>query len=171
MHIVRSLTTADASWKRSVLEAGWGSTAVARLGELIDASELPGLVVEAEGERIGLATFALRPDGLEVVTIQALVEGQGVGRLLMDNLRDHGLEVGTPRLWLVTTNDNVRAFGFYQRWGMDLNRVVLGGVERSRGVKPTIPRVGAAGIPVRHELQFELGLGPCGSSGISAERL
>jgi hypothetical protein len=39
---------------------------------------------------------------------------------------------------------------------MDLRRVIRNGVDASRRVKPSIPRIGSAGIPVRHELEFEL---------------
>jgi hypothetical protein len=50
----------------------------------------------------------------------------------------------------------VRALGFYQRWGMDLVRVIRGGVAQSQLVKPSIPTVGNDGIPRRHELELEL---------------
>ncbi len=157
---VRPVTDHETAWRRSILEQGWGSTEVARLGQLIDATGLPGFVAELEGRRAGLATFALRSDGMEVVTIQSLVEGRGVGRALMDRLRSEAATAGARRLWLITTNDNVRAFEFYQRWGMDLVRVVPGGVKRSRRVKPGIPATAANGIELRHELEFELPLGP-----------
>lgn len=153
---VRDLIDADREWKLATLEAGWGSTHVARLGELIDAGALPGFVAEHDGERVGLCTYAMRADGLEVVTIQALNEGEGIGRALMDRLRTLALGSGAPRLWLMTTNDNVRAFAFYQRWGMDLVRLIHDGVQVSRRVKPSIPTEGGHGIALRHELEFEL---------------
>lgn len=156
MRSVRELVSADQDWKLSTLRSGWGSTEVARLGAVVDAAGLPGFVAEHEGERVGLATFAERADGVEVVTIQSSVEGRGIGRALMDQLRRHASRAGAPRLWLTTTNDNVRAFAFYQRWGMDLVRFVHGGVDVSRRVKPSIPLSGQDGIPVRHELVFEL---------------
>ncbi len=153
---VRALGEADEEWKRSTLRAGWGSTQVARLGELVDAAGLPGFVAELDGEKVGLATFAERSDGVEVVTLQALIEGRGVGRALLDRVRARAEEPGAERLWLTTTNDNARAFAFYQRWGMDLVRLIHGGVEASRRVKPSIPTVGQNGIGLRHELEFEL---------------
>ena len=156
---VREVVDGDHDWKLSTLRAGWGSTAVARLGEVVDAAGLPAFVAVLGGERIGLATFAERTDGIEVVTIQSLVEGRGVGRALMDRLRVHARESDTPRLWLMTTNDNIRAFAFYQRWGMDLVRLIYEGVEVSRRVKPSIPLTGQGGVPLRHELEFELQLG------------
>ena len=60
----------------------------------------------------------------------------------------------------ITTNDNLRAIGFYQRWGMDLVRLVHDGVVRSRLLKPTIPATGHGGITIRHELELELVLRP-----------
>ena len=155
---VRALVDTDREWKLATLEAGWGSTQVARLGQLIEAGDLPGFVAVHQGQRAGLCTYAERADGLEVVTIQALNEGRGIGRALMDRLRALALDSGAPRLWLTTTNDNVRAFAFYQRWGMDLVRLVHDGVQVSRLVKPLIPRTGAHGIALRHELEFELPL-------------
>ncbi len=154
--IVRRLDEDDESWKLVTLERGWGATSVARLGELVDAAPLPGFVAEEAGERVGLLTYCERDDGIEVVTIEALLPGRGIGRALMDALHAHATARQAARIWLITTNDNVRAFAFYQRWGMDLRRVIRHGVARSRLVKSSIPTVGAGGIPVRHELELEL---------------
>ena len=152
---VRPLIETDQRWKERTLREGWGATTVARLGELVEAAPLPGFVAVRGDERAGLLTFAERDDGIEVVTIQALVTGRGIGRALMDAVYDHAVRRGAPRLWLITTSDNVRAFAFYQRWGMDLGRVIRDGVAVSRRVKPSIPTVGSSGIPLRHELEFE----------------
>lgn len=153
---VRELTALDTAWKRATLEAAWGSTIVARLGVQVNAAPLSGLVAERHGRRLGLATYAARANGIEVVTLQALTQGEGVGRALMDHLRTLATESGASRLWLITTNDNVRAIAFYQQWGMHLVRLVHDGVAASRRVKPSIPTVGATGIQPRHELEFEL---------------
>ena len=60
------------------------------------------------------------------------------------------------RVWLTTTNNNVRAFAFYQRFGMDLAAFYRNGVEVSRRVKPSIPPRDAFGVAIAHELEFEL---------------
>jgi hypothetical protein len=53
------------------------------------------------------------------------------------------------RLWVITTNDNVDALRFYQRYGFCLAAVHRGAVDRSRArLKPEIPPVGAYGIPL-----------------------
>ena len=135
----------------------WGSTTVARKGVLVDAAALPGFVADVDGQRAGLVTCARRGDVLEVVTIHVHEEGSGVGRALMDAVFSRGGDQRVRRIWLTTTNDNLRAIAFYQRWGMDLVALIRDGVDRGpRFVKPSIPMVGRDGIPIRHELEFEL---------------
>ncbi len=68
--------------------------------------------------------------------------------------------LGCRRIWLVTTNDNVRALRFYQRHGWDLVAVHRDAVTVARRIKPSIPLVGEDGIPIRHELELELVLTP-----------
>jgi ribosomal protein S18 acetylase RimI-like enzyme len=154
--VVRPLGDDDQRWKEETLRRAWGSTAVARLGVLVDAAALPGLMAVVDGRPAGLLTWDRHGDDIEVVTLQAENEGGGVGRALMDAVLNLGRHTGARRIWLVTTNDNVRAIGFYQRWGMDLVRFVRHGVDVSRRVKPEIPQGGDDGIPVRHELEFEV---------------
>lgn len=62
---------------------------------------------------------------------------------------------GCRRIWLETTNDNIRAFRFYQRRGYDLCAFRRNGMDAVRGYKPEIPPLGEEGIPLRHCLEFE----------------
>jgi ribosomal protein S18 acetylase RimI-like enzyme len=155
---VRHLTPHDDIPRRAALTQAWGMPAVARRGELIDLMTLDGFVAVSGDEWLGLLTYAPRPDGFEVVAIHAERQGMGVGRALMDAARARAVALGSARLWLSTTNDNIRALRFYQQWGMDLVAVLLDGVARSRLVKPIIPATGEHGIPIRHEIEFELRL-------------
>ncbi|HKA04811.1 MAG TPA: GNAT family N-acetyltransferase [Acidimicrobiales bacterium] len=123
----------------------------------MDAAPLDGFVAEDGGRPVGLLTYADAGEEVEVVTIHVEAEGRGAGRALMDAIRARAESVGACRLWLSTTNDNVRAIAFYQRWGMDLVELRHDAVARSRAVKPSIPLV-SDGIPVRHELVFEVRL-------------
>jgi hypothetical protein len=53
------------------------------------------------------------------------------------------------RLWLVTTNDNLRALELYQRWGMEIVAFHRHAVtEARRHLKPSIPERGTHGIPI-----------------------
>jgi ribosomal protein S18 acetylase RimI-like enzyme len=131
---------------------------VARRGELVDPSALPGFVALLDGQRAGLVTYAVRGDSCEVVTIRSLREGRGVGRALLDAVRAAASEAGCRRLWLITTNNNLRALALYQRWGMDIVAFYHGAVALSRSVKPSIPERDESGISIDHELELELRL-------------
>jgi hypothetical protein len=72
-------------------------------------------------------------------------------------VRDAAVEAGCRRLWLVTTNDNLRAFELFQRWGMDLVALHRHAVSEARSrLKPAIPERSVNGIPIAHELELEL---------------
>jgi hypothetical protein len=63
------------------------------------------------------------------------------------------------RVWLITTNDNLRARAWYGRRGFRLVRVDEGAVDRARVLKPAIPPTNATnGLPIRDELELELRL-------------
>ena len=117
---VRALTESDRAWAVQVETESWSTPVVARLGELVDPTRLPGFIAILDGQRAGLATYALRGDECELVTIRSLREGQGVGRALLDAIHDAAVEAHCTRLWLITTNDNLRALELCQRWGMEI---------------------------------------------------
>lgn len=156
---VRALTESDRAWADQVEAKSWSSASVARLGELVDPGVLPGLIALLDGERAGLATYAVRGEECELVTIRSLREGRGIGRALLDAVRVAATEAGCTRLWLITTNDNIRAFELYQRWGMEIVAFHRNAVnDARRRLKPSIPELGEHGIPIAHELELELRL-------------
>jgi ribosomal protein S18 acetylase RimI-like enzyme len=158
---VRPLTESDRTWAVQVEAASWSQPLVARLGELVDPTDLPGFVALLDGQPTGLASYAVRGEECELVTIRSLHEGRGVGRALLAAVRDAAVEAGCTRLWLVTTNDNLRALELYQRFGMDIVAFHRHAVtEARRRFKPSIPERGAHGIPIAHELELELRLQP-----------
>ena len=82
--------------------------------------------------------------------------GIGVGSALLEAMKKKAREFGCRRMWLITTNDNLPALGFYQKQGFHLVRVYPNAMERSRKLNPTIPLVGIDGIPLRDELELEV---------------
>jgi ribosomal protein S18 acetylase RimI-like enzyme len=156
---VRPLIESDRPWAVQVEAESWSTPVVARLGELVDPTKLPGFVARLDSERAGLASYAVRGEECELVTIRSLHEGRGVGRELLDAVRDAAIEAGCTRLWLITTNDNLRALELFQRWGMEIVAFHRHAVtEARRRLKASIPERGAQGIPIAHELELELRL-------------
>jgi GNAT superfamily N-acetyltransferase len=154
---VRPLSGKDRQWAVEIETDSWGEPVVARLGELVDPTRLPGFIAFLNGERAGLVSYALRGDQCEVVTIRSLHEGRGIGRALLVAVRDAAIEAGCRRPWLITTNNNLRALQLYQRWGMDIVALHRHAVsDARRRLKPSIPDRDGKGIPIAHELELEM---------------
>jgi len=153
---VHALQPQDRDWVSRTQATVWGSVMVVRKGELLDASTFPGYVAISDGDRVDLALFCVRGDEYEVVSVWTGVEGQGVGRALMQHCFDDARARGCPRVWLTTTNNNVRAIAFHQGLGMTLCAVYRDGVAAARQLKPSIPLRDELGIAIDHELEFEL---------------
>jgi ribosomal protein S18 acetylase RimI-like enzyme len=129
------------------------------LGGLVDASRLPGWLAlsEPDEEVVGLLTYQVSGDVVDLVTINAFAGG-GVGAALVEALV--GEVRGTAaRLRVTTTNDNTRALRFYQRSGFRLTALHVGAVDEARKIKP-IPALGFDGIPIRDELDLTMELSP-----------
>jgi N-acetylglutamate synthase-like GNAT family acetyltransferase len=108
---------------------------------------------------LGLVTYRLDRTECEVITLDCNLENHGVGTALLETVVSEAQAVGCVRLWLITTNDNLKALGFYQKRGFELVEVRRNAVDRSREIKPQIPLVGDNGIPVRDEIELEIYLG------------
>ena len=135
---------------------------VARLGELTDPLDHPAFLAEsAAGALLAMLTYVPAQDWqqCEILTLHADQQGHGAGTALIEAVGQLARRQGCARLWLITTNDNLNAIGFYQRRGMRLVAVHPGAVDEARRLKPSIPLIGAGGIPIRDELEFELELG------------
>ena len=128
----------------------------ARLGEIVDVLASPGFIAEDDDGLAGVVTYQVERDACELLAIASARPRNGVGTVLLDALT---VDVRTrcSHMWLVTTNDNLDALRFYQRRGFRLRAVRASAVDDARRrLKPTLPAVGAYGIPMRDELELEL---------------
>lgn len=144
---VRALSPSDLPWAERLLDDCLGGRLQARLDELIDVLSLPGLVAEDDESRRGLLTY--RDDGSSVEIAAICSELPGAGRALISALKSR---FPTMPIWLVTTNDNLRALRTYQRQDFALTELHSGAVTRARKLKPDIPLMGENEIPMRDEL-------------------
>jgi ribosomal protein S18 acetylase RimI-like enzyme len=90
-----------------------------------------------------------------VITVDALVERKGIGAALLAAAQREARNHGCARMWLITTNDNLGAFAFYQKQGMRMSAVYPDAVTAARKLKPQIPLIAENGILIRDEVEFE----------------
>lgn len=136
----------------------WGAEVVVAHGVVYHPADLPGVVAEIDGERVGLLTYCLDGDACEIVSIDSTRPGGGIGTALLDAVAAEVGRGGCARVWLITTNDNLHALRFYQRRGFALVAVHRNAVAAARRLKPVIPLYGHDGIPLRDEIELELSL-------------
>jgi GNAT superfamily N-acetyltransferase len=117
---------------------------------------LPGYVVLIDDEINGLITYNISNDECEIVSLDSKVEGRGIGSTLINLVVEKAKESICKRIWLITSNDNLKAIRFYQKRGFDIKAVHQNAITEARKIKPSIPWVGIDGIPVRHEIEFDL---------------
>lgn len=156
---VRDFVPEDREWAATLLgETGGGMAQVARYGELLNPLEHEGIVAELDGRPVALLTVNESAKGLEVLTLHSEVRGVGAGTRLLETALRVAVASHAPRLWLVTTNDNVNAIRWYLRRGMHVAGVHPGGADADRArIKPEIPRTNPeSGILVRDYVELEL---------------
>lgn len=155
---IRPLSDSDRRWVDEVSTRWWGAPVVVSRGVMHRPAALEGFVAEQGDTRAGLLTLQVRGDACEVVTLNALGKGKGVGTALFRAAEAYARERGCRRLWLITTNDNLRALRFYQRRGMRIVTIHPGAVNQAREAKPEIPLTGDHGILLRDEIELSMDL-------------
>lgn len=165
---IRPLDRADREWVAHFLDDRWGTTTIVSRGKMRYGHLLEGLIAvreedndassektDASPERIGLLTIEYDAKECEILTLDSLVEGMGIGSALLDALEERAREAGLTRLWLVTTNDNLASLRFWQKRGYELVAVHRNAIASARRIKPQIPITGRHGIPIRDEIELE----------------
>lgn len=178
---IRPITHADRPWVKQALTTLWGSAQIVYSGNVFDANTLPGLLAEEDGRVVGLLTYVILGNDMtpesdsgqassdsigarmtgkvcQIISINALTPGKGIGTALLEEVQKTAHEAGCSQLTVITTNDNLKALGFYQKRGFVLKVLYPNALEKSRKVKPEIPLIGEDGIPLRDEIELEKNL-------------
>lgn len=149
---VRSGTTNDGT-AQLLLDAWCGPDMVVH-GRTFRLDRLATLVALHGEQIVGVLTYELRDDELEIVSCNSFRRRSGVGRALVGAVRDVASRAGVGRIVCTTTNDNIGALAFWQCMGLRLTAIRPGAVDEARQSKPSIPLVGDNGIEIHDELDL-----------------
>ena len=133
----------------------WLSTEMVLRGQVIDMTAVDGIAAFLEGQIVGLITWRPLGNALEILSLDSLLEGKGTGTRLVEKAVEFARKEGLGKVLVITTNDNLKAIGFYQKRGFDFARIYRNALDISRKIKPQIPMTGENGIPLKHEIEFE----------------
>lgn len=134
----------------------WLDTVMVIRGKAVDMTRVEGIVAMEADELVGLVTYVVHDDVLEITSLDAVAQGQGIGTALLTKVIQLAHERGCAKVIVVTTNDNIQAIRFYQKQGFDMARLYHNSILQARMLKPQIPMLGEEGIPLKHEIEFEM---------------
>lgn len=136
----------------------WYSTTMIIRGKEIDMTKVDGFYFRDGKTIIGLITYIVYNNILEIISIDSLRQNQGIGSKLIEAVIHEAEERNLQKIVLITTNDNINAIRFYQKRGFDMAHLFRNAMDISRKLKPEIPLIGDNSIPLRHEIEFELSI-------------
>ncbi|WP_110928648.1 GNAT family N-acetyltransferase [Bacillus massiliglaciei] len=152
MQIVAKQKLASTEVHRFFVSHWNGSEKVNSQG-IYNYAELDGFaVLNEQGFIIGLGTYVLRDDELEIVTLDSDEWRKGIGTSLLHVIENIAYEQGCKSIKVVTTNDNLDALKFLQKRGYSMDKIVKDAVAESRKIKPEIPYYSPNGIPIKDEM-------------------
>ena len=153
---LRQLTVDDLTRLRAVWKENWGDEFVVAHGVIYYPDTLNGFIALDDDEWIGEITYTFSGIDCEIVSLDSAREGMGVGTMLISKVVEEARKKDCRRIFLITTNDNLNAIGFYQKRGFELVAIHRGAINVSRKIKPGIPLIGANNIPLRDEIELEM---------------
>ena len=155
---LQRLTPDDLPRLRQFWIKQWGGEFIVTRGNIYYPEQVEGFVVEEKDEWIGLITYKITNGECEVTSLDGLRMGQGIGTLMIKKVIEEARAKDCKRVFLITTNDNLYALGFYQRRGFELVTIHRGAINESRKIKPSISLIGENNIPLRDEIELEMNL-------------
>ncbi len=158
MAAIHRLTAADVPRVRQFWDEYWGAEFVVAHETVFHPENVSGFIALDGNEWIGLITYTFSDTDCEIVSIDSLRENEGIGTTLIEKVIEEAKANQCRRVHLTTTNDNLRALGFYQKRGFQLCALRVNAMEEARNLKPNIPLIGENGIPLRDEIELEMAL-------------
>jgi GNAT superfamily N-acetyltransferase len=155
---IRPVTAQDAEWVRNFTIEQWFDETIVSHGEVFYPHKLAGFYAADGDAKIGLITYYVSGDQCEIVSLNSLRPNTGTGTLLIKAVEAVARENNCKRLWLVTSNDNMNAMRFYQKYGFELSHIYRHAITEARKTYPHIPLIGDHGIPIRDDVELELAL-------------
>lgn len=152
MTALRRLIAQDLPRLRQFWIEHWAGEEMIVHGEAFQPDQLQGFVTEDWG---GVVTYIIRNRECEIISLDSLQEGRGIGSQLMHAVVDEARRQDCRRIFLSATNDNLRALGFYQKRGFELVGIRRRALDETRKIKPRVPLIGENDIPLRDEIELE----------------
>lgn len=154
--IFKQITKMNRNLVNRFITEQWYTTTMIVRGKEIDMTAVDGIFVIENEKIIGLITYIIYDNTLEILSLDSLCENRGLGTAMLQEIIEIAIKNSCKKIVLITTNDNIKAIRFYQRRGFDMACLYRNALDISRKLKPEIPLIGENAIPLKHEIEFEM---------------
>jgi len=155
---IRKTTKQDQDTISKFIEENWGGEPLRVHNKKYYPSKMDGFVSYENNKITGFLIYEIRNKDCEIIVLEALEKYKGIGTKLVDKLKEFAKEQKCDRIFLMTTNDNLDAFRFYQKRNFTICGIHYNTMKEARKLKPSIPELGDYDIPLRDEIDLELKL-------------
>ncbi|MFX0031331.1 MAG: GNAT family N-acetyltransferase [Promethearchaeota archaeon] len=152
---IREIGNEDKPWLIELMKEEWASTRIVTIGKIHRTENLPGFIAIYKKRRVGLIIYNIANEECEIISLNSLKENIGIGTNLLYFLESVAISRSCKRIWLITTNDNIKALRFYQKRGYNIKAIYINSIAHSRKLKPEIPLRGLHNIEIRDEIELE----------------
>jgi ribosomal protein S18 acetylase RimI-like enzyme len=156
MFTIEILSESTRTFVDAQIAESWAGPFVVTKGVLHDTRTHSGFIAVDNGTVVGYILYHLADGDCEITVLESVQERRGIGKALINAVLDTARKAASRRMWLITTNDNIHAIRFYQRFGFALRAVHIDSMDEARKLKPQIPLAGNDEIPIAHEFEFEM---------------
>ncbi len=140
---------------KQLFTKNWNTDSVYSNGTNHKLDNLNGFVAIQDDEIVGVLTYMIENQKLEVVSVDSFMENYGVGSTLLSLAVEQARQQACDKVWLTTTNDNIPAIRLYEKQQFSRTSTHLYSVSKARESQPELPMFGYHGIPILHELVYE----------------
>ncbi len=146
---------------REFITEHWHAPHICIRDKLYYPHQAEAFIERRDGKVAALVTYEQQGDAILMITQNSIEPGAGIGASLVLKVIEEARKRKVRRIWLTTTNDNLKSMGFYQRMGFRLVAVHRDAVSGGRqSLKPELPEFGVNGLPILDEIEMELILEP-----------
>ena len=146
---------------RGFITEHWHAPHICIRDKLYYPHQAEAFIERRDGKIAALVTYEQQGDAILMITQNSIEPGAGIGASLVLKIIEEARKRKVRRIWLTTTNDNLKSIGFYQRMGFRLVAVHRDAViDGRRSLKPELPEFGVNGLPILDEIEMELILEP-----------
>lgn len=99
----------------SFFKEHWGSSEIVISSGVYKCENLDGFICEENHQIIGLVTYIIKNNEIEIISLDSVQEGKGIGTSLLEKVENLARQKQIKLVSLITTNDNLNALRFYQK--------------------------------------------------------